>query len=217
MTTKKSQNDDTLNIFPADFPLNSEPFEVQYQKLKSMDKSLDFYVLRMTYALYKKYNPYNFELIELRKCMYEAFLQHDLIKSMQLAIIILNTFCLDIDAHLICCLIYDEWHEEEKKEYYSFVLNGLFLSLLQHGNGANFENAIPVISISEESFLLNRIGFKREKQKLIKHDGRRYDIMTGIIRGNKKKVDLYFDVTIPCTIGSYRILMNMADKKSNYS
>ncbi|MBN1154456.1 DUF4919 domain-containing protein [candidate division KSB1 bacterium] len=216
MSTKKSPNDGPINIFPADFPLNSEPFEVQYQKLKSMDKSLDFYVLRMTYALTEKYNPYDTELRELRERMFKAFSQHDYLKSLQLANAAIDTFCLDIDAHLICLLIYDEWQEEEKKEYYAFFVDGLFKSLLKYGNATNFENAIPVISIHEEYFLLNRVGFKLKTQKLYKHDGRHYDIMTGIIGDDNKKVDLYFDVTIPYTIGSYRLLMSMADKKSKY-
>ena len=54
-----------INIYPPDFPLDSEPFDTHYNKMMDMDQGLDFYILRMTFTETKEYDPYDSKLKEL--------------------------------------------------------------------------------------------------------------------------------------------------------
>lgn len=94
---KRKANADS--IYPSDFPLDYEPFEVHYKKMMKMDQSLDFYLLRMSFTETEEYDPYNSELRELRSEMFKAFSEIDLDKILKYTSQVLHLFCRDFYAH----------------------------------------------------------------------------------------------------------------------
>lgn len=173
------------------------------EKLKKLDKTVNFKELRISYAETSGYNPYNSD--KNKDKMFSAYNSkkyEDVIKYGEL---VLSKNYVDIDAHFLCCESYKQLNNKEKADYHNFVTDGLIKSILSSGDGKTPKTAFQVINITEEEIILSLLGVKQENQDLIEDSGHGYDKITFSGKNNIKG-DIYFNVDI---------MLNWIDKNMN--
>ncbi|MCK4665766.1 DUF4919 domain-containing protein [Candidatus Dependentiae bacterium] len=177
-------------------PKKVETYEQILKRVKAQEKDVDFGEFRMAYVKTDYYNPYE-QNIKIRKEMSLAISNKDYKKALELAGKILEKNYVDIEAHMVCLVVYEDIKKKNKYEYHAYVLNGLIGSILKSGSGKSPESAFVVISIREETIILEILGYKQLKQRLISKGKHKYDAIEVEKAKTKKKTTIYFNVDIP--------------------
>ena len=146
--------------------------------------------LRMEYANKPGYEP-NWEILDPRKAVVEAYKAHDFAKTLDLGGKWIDKVPVDAEVYLMMAMAAKE--QGDFKAYCEYIepFYGLLHSITSIGDGKTPETAFRVISVGEEYYLLREIGAKVKKQSLIGL----CDKME-IERRNGTTCTLYFDVKI---------------------
>ncbi len=177
-------------------PKKVETYEQILKRVKAKDKDVDFREFRIAYTKSDYYNPYE-QNIKIRKEMSLALSDKKHEKALKLANEILERNYVDIEAHMVCLVVYQDIKKENEYEYHAYVLDGLIGSIIKSGNGDSPKTAFEVICVREEYIILDILGYKTLKQSLIEKNGHKYDAMEVEEIKTKKKTTIYFNVDIP--------------------
>ncbi len=71
------------------------------------------------------------------------------------------------------------------------------MPILGAGNGRSFATAWPVLSVEEESLILEAYDLHHGKQALVEHEAHWYDVHTFRAEGSDQERKVYFNVDLP--------------------
>jgi hypothetical protein len=187
-----------LSVYAGEDSLAQErgSFEELVTKVKAFDRSVDFGALRRSYAQTEEYNPYGDDR-DIRSAMSKALEAEQFEQAIEAAQTVLKKNFVDLDAHLVCRLAYEQLGNPEKAGFHDFVLKGLLRSLVNSGDGKSPEAAYRVIHISEEYVVLDLLNLVKKEQRLVGLNGHQYDVIAAVHRETKEERTLYFNVDIP--------------------
>lgn len=171
-------------------------YESLLEKVKKQDPSVDFTALRMAYAdlPFKKGQTTD---TDLRKQLFPALGEKNYDKAIEIAGKVLAKNYLDIDAHIVSALAYEEKHDAEQEKLHNFVAEGLCRSILGSGDGQTLETAYVVISVEEEYTILRVLGWHLKEQTLLEGGGHHYDKMDVFNPKTQQKTTVYFNIDRP--------------------
>lgn len=176
---------------------NGKPkYEALLERVKAVDTTASFRELRMAYTESQGYAPYGGDS-EARKSMLAALNDKNYDKALEHAGNILKQKYVDITAHLVSSIAYNELKNYERAKYHRGIADGLIQSILKSGDGKSLETAYVVIATDEEYALFNVLGMKVVSQALVQDKGHRYDKMDAVDRKTNQTTTFYFNVDIP--------------------
>lgn len=157
----------------------------------------DFRALRFEYASSQAYKPYsrdeeNSRLVEehLDACEWD--------QVVLVCELLLKDNYLDIEAHSAAKTAHEKLGNTDKAEFHGCFATGLIKSLLDSGDGFNFETAFIVIDIREEFVLLDTLGLEAISQDLVMDfQNHQYDVFKVKHKETGKKGTIYFNVDRP--------------------
>jgi hypothetical protein len=175
---------------------NKPKYEALLEKVKAGDTTVSFKELRMAYTESQGYAPYGGDR-ESRKSMLSALNDNSYDKALEYAGNILKQNYLDITAHIVSSIAYNELKNPERAKYHRQIVDGLIQSILKSGDGKSLETAYVVISTDEEYALFNVLGLKAASQSLLHDKGHSYDKMDASNRKTNQTTTFYFNIDIP--------------------
>lgn len=162
---------------------------------KRGDPATDFQALRYAYAATPAYRPYGGPEIGLKQDMFTAFNAGDCAKAVAVAEKIVAIVYVNIDAHVVADFCYRKLNKIAAADANRRVAQGLLYSILASGDGKMPATAYVVISVDEEYSLLSVLGYRFERQSLVKEPRHSYDRME-VSKAGTKAV-LFFNVDLP--------------------
>lgn len=173
-------------------------YDVLLERVKKGDPTVDFRELRFAYAETSLYNPYGDGREDLTNAMFLANKDKQYVKSIEYAEKILQDNYVDVDAHMMASFTYDLLGEQDKANFHRFVGRGIAQSIMFSDDGISLKTAIKVISVDEETLLLNMLGLRTISQSELHIDGHSYDKFVVADKETNRQSDMYFCIDIPC-------------------
>jgi hypothetical protein len=175
------------------------PVKISYEdllaKLKNGDTKIDYRALRMAYSETKDYSYHGIESAEKQK-IFAALNGKKYKDVLKLTDKVLATDFVEPNSHYAAFIANRELKDEKKSEFHKTVLIGLVDSIMNGKDGKSAKNCFEVITISEEYFVMNYLGFKVSSQSLGKEEGHTFDILTGINSETKESEKFYFNIDV---------------------
>lgn len=189
---------------------------MEYEKLLSdalrEPENTDFTKLRFSYTSSDGYNPYDREEVDFSTILddIENGKYEEVCKKLD-TILVKNY--LNILAHLLAAIVYKKIIDHKKFAQHQSFANGLLGSILKSGDGWSYDTAFVVISTMEEYAITIIFNLSIISQRLEKHNGSNYDILTVCEDKSGKNFDLYFNIDLPVAwlnkqVKSYKDLIN---------
>jgi hypothetical protein len=139
--------------------------------------AVDFTALRYAYAESAQYNPYDPNDAELYKFMVNAMNARDCTSAMKHAQAILEKNYVRINPRVASAICYRQLNQAQAAAHHDAMARGLMDSILASGNGATAQTAFVVIAVDEEYSAIAKLGLKSVRQRLLKNDGHRFDVL----------------------------------------
>ena len=163
---------------------------------KAQPSLVDFKNLRMAFAASEHYAPYESDLESegsIAKLMEEERYQ----EAINLINSLLEKNYVNLHLHLKAVLAYRKMELDTKATNHRDFAFRLLDSIMNSGDGRSFDTAYVIIDTQEEHTMIAMLGFAFLQQRLVKHDGHDYDILT--IKDNKtgEESEIYFNIDIP--------------------
>ena len=130
-----------------------------------------------------------------RQAMVEAFDKKDYAKAAELVEVVLDYEYVNRGLHLAAADAYSHLENTKKAEEHKAIAEKLLEALLTTGDGKTAKTAYRVLSIREEYFIMQQLGYKPHSQALLEDNKRMFDVLTGTDLTTKKEVSIYFDIT----------------------
>jgi len=170
-------------------------YAVLLQRVQAFDRTVDFRALRLSYSETREYNPY---LNDINQDLMLSLLHEKRYEdALLVARVILKDNYVDIDAHLVCEIIYDKIKKSEQSNYHRFVVRGLLDSIYASGDGSTPEKAYVVIDVREEYSILDANGLESIKHSTLRLGDHNYDKMEVRNPETGEKMVLFFNIDIP--------------------
>ena len=165
-------------------------------RVKGGDLSIDFKQLRISWMESPERHAAK-DTEKEEKSMLKAIQEKDYQKAIQNADVVLENEFVNLDAHRIEQIAYEELHKDEKSAFHKAVVQGLLRSIMDSGDGKSAKTAYVVISVHEEYIVLQVLGLRPSQQSVSHQDGHSYDVLEARKQGSDQTVKLYFNVDIP--------------------
>ena len=130
-----------------------------------------------------------------RDAMVAAFEAKDYPKAVELVEVVLDYEFVQIGLHRAAEDAYRTLNNKAKADFHKEIADKLLNSLLTSGDGKTAKTAYRVLSIREEYFIMNQLGYKTSSQALLTENDRVYDVLSGRDTKTDKQVSVYFDIT----------------------
>ena len=130
-----------------------------------------------------------------RQPMVDAFDKKDYAKAAELAEVVLDYEYVNRGLHLAAADAYSHLANAKKAEEHKAIAEELLEALLSTGDGKTAKTAYRVLSIREEYFIMQQLGYLPRQQALLEEGNRMFDVLTGTDSATKKDVSVYFDIT----------------------
>ena len=190
---------------PSLVPQDGDEFAKFVERAESGATDIDFLAMRNAWvqsATYLRVSKSTEQLAALRKPMFEA-LDKDPGAARDYARKILAINYIDLDAQMVMKQTCQKLGDKDCYDRYHYVEIGLLKSIAGSGDGRSCATAWEVVSVDEEYFILNVMGFRLDRQ-LGPGPGGMCDTMIGTQDG--KSVTYYFGVEK--AFEGYRRFMN---------
>jgi outer membrane protein assembly factor BamD (BamD/ComL family) len=175
------------------------PIQISYEdllaKLKKGDTNIDYRALRMAYSETKDYSYDGIDGAEKQK-IFAALNSKKYKEIIKLTDKVFETNFVEPNSHYAAFIANRELKDEKKSEFHKTVLLGLVDSIMNGKDGKSAKNCFEVITISEEYFVMNYLGFKVSSQSLGKEEGHTFDILMGTDPKTKETVKIYFNIDV---------------------
>ncbi len=181
---------------PAQPAVSKPSYEDLLAQVKKQDPAVDFKELRLTYTETKQYTPYGNNR-DARNTMFAAIQAKDYDKALAQSELILSGNYVDLFGHFGAFAAHRELGHPEKSTHHKYVLDGLFKSIRESGDGKSTDTAIVVISTDEEYAFFSLMGLKLSSQALMHDKGHAYDQMTVLDPETNKQSVLFFNIDKP--------------------
>lgn len=171
----------------------AKDYEDLLGKLKKGDTGIDFKKLRFAFTETNNYSPYGNRSEDAGK-MAQLFRDKNYKEALKSAEKVLETSYVDLNAHFVAAISYNEIGNSEKAEFHGKVYRGLIDSILKGKDGKSAATAYEVIYVPEEYALLNYLGYRRGSQALVTENGSKFDVLTVTDPKNNETLKLYFNI-----------------------
>ena len=165
-------------------------------RVQSGDVSIDFTQLRFAYMESPERQNAK-DASRQRDEMLKAMKEKDYKKAISNADLVLESDFVDLDAHRVEQVAYEELQNQEKAAFHKAVVQGLLRSIMDSGDGKTAKTAYVVITVHEEYIVLQVLGLRPSQQSVVHQNGHSYDVMETLKRDSNETVTLYFNVDIP--------------------
>jgi TonB family protein len=172
---------------------NTDDYPQLLERVKKMDKTVDFTQFRLAYAETSDYDPYG-PSRNLLTSMYAAFNGYKYQQAIDLAEKILERNYVSYDAHTVADNAYLALGNREKSDYHRGIAAGLLDSVRKSGDGTSVETAMVVISTREEYLVLQAKGLDPTAQALLHQGGHSYDKLSAVDPKTGEKSEFYFQI-----------------------
>lgn len=164
-------------------------------KLKDGDTNIDFKAMRLAYTETNEYSAYGIDS-KKRTAMFKALEDKKYKDALKIAEEVLKTNYVEMNAHFIASVSYEELKETSKSEFHKKVFLGLLGSIVKGADGKSAKTAYVVICVPEEYVVLSYLGFTSKGQALASENGSRFDILTAYNEEKKETSKIYFNIDI---------------------
>ena len=169
-------------------------YDLLLEKVKQKDPSVNFTELRIAFYESPLYHPHT-PMMTYRP-LNAALAQKNYEEALKIANSVLEKNFVEVNAHMVAQIAYQETGNVERAEFHKFMTDGLLNSIKASGDGKTVATAFEVISINEEYGLVRSLGLRPIKQGLVHDKGRNYDALTVIDQTNQQST-IYFNVDRP--------------------
>lgn len=164
------------------------------ERVKRGDMDVDFVRLRTSFGEWLCNENVQTEAPN-REAMVTAFNENDYAKAVALAEVVLDYEFVQLGVHRASADAYRKLENKARADFHQAVAEKLLNALLTSGNGKTAETAYRVLTIREEYFIMNELGFKVTSQALMSANGKAYDVLSGRDSKTDKSVSVYFDIS----------------------
>jgi hypothetical protein len=171
----------------------AKQYEDLLAKLKSGDTNINYRSLRMAFAETKNYSYLGVSR-DAKKKMLEALGSKKYKGALKQAEEILKDDFTEPNSHYVAFIANKELKDEKKSKFHKTVVNGLLNSIQNGNDGKTAKTAFEVITISEEYFVMEILGFRLGSQRLNNELGHTYDVLDGTNPETKENASFYFNV-----------------------
>lgn len=163
------------------------------ERAKRGDADVDFVRLRDAYALWlcsdaQQESPN-------RDAAVAAFEAKDNAKFVELVEEVLDYEFVHVGLHRAAEDAYRKLNNQTKADFHKNIAEKLINAMLTSGDGKTEKTAYRVLTISEEYFIMNQLGYNVNMQALLSKDGKAYDLLSGQDKKTKKDVSVFFDIS----------------------
>jgi hypothetical protein len=164
------------------------------ERVKQGDQTVDFVRLRAAYAKWQCDKTVNTDSPN-RDAMVAAFNEKNYAKAVDLVEAVLDFEFPHVGLHRAAEEAYRELNNQSKADLHKTIADKLVNALLASGDGKTAETAYQVLTIREEYFIMNQLGYKVSSQALMSGRGKSYDVLSGRDSKTNKEVSVYFDIS----------------------
>ncbi len=183
----------------ADEPTSASPaarFQALLADAKSHPEKTDWNALRLAFSRTPAYRPYAVE--ELDRAPVEQELKNgERTAALHALDRVLEGHWVDPAAHDYAVWVCEKIDEPARARLHETFMKHLVDTILNAGNGQSFEGAWPVLTIREESLVLEGLHLKNGQQTLVHKGGHFYDVHTFKNPQTGQNLAIYFNVDLP--------------------
>ncbi len=183
-TPKESSNQSTEQA--------PHPYVQLVERAKKGDPTVSFKELRRVFADWqcqKNTDARN------RQALVDAFNTKDYAKAVKLVEGVLDYEYVHRGIHLAAEDAYRHLGNTTKADEHKAVAEKLLDALLTSGDGKSAKTAFFVLSIREQYFIMEQLGYKPSSQALVSEGDLMFDVLSGTDSKTGNQVSLYFDIT----------------------
>jgi hypothetical protein len=182
-------------------PKDPVAYDTLVDRVKHGDQTVNFRDLRIAYSNSPAFDT-GPDTTEQKRAMTAELKNKNYKKAIENADVILDTNYVNMDAHFVEYVAYNELKNVERAEFHKYVLQALLKSITDSGDGKSVETAYEVIDVDEEYILLRFMGFGLpKKQSYLHKNGHAYDALILSAPSSSEETTLYFNVDIPAKHG----------------
>lgn len=189
-TPQKAQVDASAEKSDRD---NSEYYQL-VERAKRGDMNVDFVRLRDLFAERLCDDKVKTQSPE-REATVAAFEAKDYSKFVGLIEGVLDFEFVHLGLHRAAADAYRELNNQPKAHFHKAVAEKLLNALLTSGDGKTAPTAYRVLTIKEEYFIMNELGYIVRSQALVSEKDKMYDVLSGHDPKTDKTVSVYFDIS----------------------
>jgi hypothetical protein len=170
----------------------SHPYQKLVDRAKRGDVTVDFKELRRAFADWqceKNTDAPN------REVMVDAFNKKDYAKAVELVEVVLDYEYIHRGLHLAAEDAYRHLGDAKRAEEHKAIADKLLDALLTSGDGKTAKTAFYVLSVREEYFVMQKLGYRPHGQALVSEGDGMFDVLMGTDTSTQKEVSLYFEIT----------------------
>ena len=180
---------------PSPTPPEKSKYDALVERAKQKDPSLNFTELRVAFYESASYHPLT-PMMTYRP-LNAALAQKNYEEALKIAESVFEKNFVEVNAHMVAQIAYQETGNSEKAELHKFIADGLLNSIKSSGDGKTTKTAYEVISINEEYGVVRSLGLRPIKQALVQDKGHSYDALTVIDPQTNQESIIYFNVDKP--------------------
>lgn len=159
------------------------PAEIRYQTLLAAAKlggpDIDWQALRLAYADSDEFDLFGARTDAARKAMFQALNTGDYKAAIASAQTIIDQDFVDIDAHVVSDLAYQQLGETAAAKRHHDIALGILRSI-RTGDGSSPAQAFTVITVAEEYGVMRAFAMKVTGQDLVRDSGHSYDKLNAL-------------------------------------
>lgn len=163
---------------------------------KANPAAADFTALRLAFSKTSHFRPYPDLDIDFGPVEQELK-NGEYIAALAALDRVMDGHWTDITAHAVAASLAERMKDANRFFLHRAFERGLIDSILDSGDGRSFETAWKVINVAEEYVALVQLRLQGGTQKLLVHDGHRYDAHTFRDDTLGREIIVYFNVDIP--------------------
>jgi len=172
---------------------NSEYHQL-IERVKHGDMTVDFIRVRDLFAERLCDDKFKTESPD-REAAVAAFEAKDYSKFVGLVEGVLDYEFVHLGLHRAAEDAYRKLNNQPKADFHKAVADKLLNALLTSGDGKTTPTAYRVLTIREEYFIMNQLGYKVNMQALLTQNDKAYDLLSGHDTKTGKEVSVYFDIS----------------------
>lgn len=164
------------------------------ERVKRGDTDVDFVRLRDSYAEWLCDDKAETDAPN-RDAMVAAFDAKDYAKAVELVEGVLDYEFVNLGLHRAAEDAYRKLNNQPKADFHKGIADKLLNALLTSGDGKTAQTAYRVLTVREEYFIMNQLGYKVNMQALLAQNDKPYDLLSGKDAKTGKEVAVYFDIS----------------------
>ena len=172
---------------------DSSEYRQLVERAKRGDAEVDFVRLRDAYVKWQCDEEAKTDAPN-REEMVAAFKAKEYAKAVELAEVVLDYEFVNLGLHRAAEDAYRKLDNQTRADFHKTIADKLVAALLASGDGKTAETAYRVLSIREEYFIMNQLGYAVSSQALLMIKERPYDLLSGQDKKTNKDVSIYFDI-----------------------